>query len=552
MKCKWILLGALTLAMVIPAVAQSAPDKVEITGEYSYFRFNPSLPALDNRSFNGGGLDATFFLRPVFGIKADLQFYGSTVFTTTFPATVTNAGIIPAGTYSADGTLKTYMFGPIIKGRLKHFEPFGELLFGVSHMNAYANLSRAIAATPGATLAEQGNENPFTMAFGGGIDLPVNRVIAIRLAEADYVLTRLTNPLTSTNNQNNFRYLAGLQLRFGGAPPPPPMAATCSIQPTAVMAGEPVTATANVTNIPPKHTVSYDWKTTGGKATSKESTAQIDTAGLAPGQYTVTATVAETKPKKNSVAPTCTTQFAINEPPKRPPTLSCSASPTTVKVGEPSTVTATGENPDNRQLTYSYTASTGKVSGTGTSATLDTAGAPAGAITVTGTVTDDRGLTASCNTSVNVEAPPPPPQASKVGECDFPNTKKPWRIDNACKAVLDNVALQLQRDPNATLVIVGQATPSEPKPETLAAERAVNAKAYLSGGEAKQGIDPARIGVRQGSAGTVKVEYFIVPQGATYDQSGSQSVDENQVKPNATAPIKKGEKPAANAPPPQN
>src|SRR6478609_8589167 len=123
MKRKWMLVGALTLAIVAPAVAQSDPDKIEITGDYSYFRFNPTLPALHNRSFNGGGVDASFFLRPAFGIKADLQFYGSTVFTTTFPATVTSAGIIPAGTYSANGTLKTYMFGPIIKGRLKHFEP---------------------------------------------------------------------------------------------------------------------------------------------------------------------------------------------------------------------------------------------------------------------------------------------------------------------------------------------------------------------------------------------------------------------------------------------
>lgn len=549
MKCKWTLLGALALAVAGSAVAQSDPaDKVELTGEYSYFRFNPTLPAIKNRNFNGGGFDASFFLRPAFGIKADLMFYGSQPFTTTFPPTVTSAGIIPAGTYSANGSLKTYLFGPIIKIRRNHFEPFVQVLFGVAHTDAYANLSKLIAVAPGATLHVQGNQNPFALAAGGGVDVPLNRHIGIRLADVDYVLTRLTNPLTSTNNQNHFRYAGGLQFRFGGAPPLPPMAATCSIQPTAVLAGEPVTATVNVTNIPPKHTINYDWKTTGGKVTSKEVTAQIDTAGMAPGQYTVTATATDPKAKKHAVAPTCTAQFTINEPPKHPPTLSCSASPTTVKVGEPSTITATGENPDNRPLTYSYTASAGKVSGTGTTATLDTAGAPAGPITVTGTVTDDRGLTANCTATVSVEAPPPPPQASKIGECDFPNTKKPWRIDNACKAVLDDVALGLQRDPNATLVIVGQAGPSERKPETLAAQRAVNAKAYLSSGEAKQSIDPARMGVRRGSAGTVKVEYFIVPQGATFDETGSQPVDENQVKPNAPAPAKKGKKPAASAP----
>lgn len=216
MKCKWMLLGAVVLAMAVTAVAQG--DKVEITGEYSYFRFNPTLSGIKNRNLNGGGFDASFFLTPMFGIKADVMFYGSTNYTTVFPATVTtSAGIIPGGTYSTDGTMKTYLFGPIVKARVKHFEPFGQILFGASHVNAYSNLSRVIAATPGATLHVQGNQNPFTMAVGGGVDLPLGRVVAVRIADLDYVLTRITNPLTSTNNQNHFRYAAGLQFRFGGS-----------------------------------------------------------------------------------------------------------------------------------------------------------------------------------------------------------------------------------------------------------------------------------------------------------------------------------------------
>jgi hypothetical protein len=215
MKSKWMLMIALACVLAIPALAQDS-DKVEITGDYSYFRFNPSLPTLQNRNLNGGGFDLSFFLRPVIAFKADVQFYGGTNFTTTFGAVNTSAGFIPAGTYSANGTLKTYLFGPMIKGRLHHFEPFGEVLFGVSHVDAYANLSKIIAATPTATLLVQGNQNPFTLAAGGGIDLPVGKVVAIRLAEVDYVMTRLTNPLTSTNNQNHFRYLGGIQFRFGG------------------------------------------------------------------------------------------------------------------------------------------------------------------------------------------------------------------------------------------------------------------------------------------------------------------------------------------------
>lgn len=212
MKRKWILLGMMTCLCAIPALSQS----VEITGDYSYFRFNPTLGNLANRNLNGGGFDASFLFHGMFGFKADLQFYGSTNITGTFPTIVTSHGTIPAGTYSTNGTLKTYLFGPIIKGHMKHFEPFGEVLFGVAHTNAYANLFTQFANAPTSTFHFQGNQNPFSLAAGGGIDIPVSHAIAIRVAELDYVLTRLTNPITSTNNQNHFRYLAGVQFRFGG------------------------------------------------------------------------------------------------------------------------------------------------------------------------------------------------------------------------------------------------------------------------------------------------------------------------------------------------
>jgi hypothetical protein len=216
MKFKWMLLGAIACLLAGSAIAQEFP-RVELTGEYSYLRFNPTLPAIQNRNLNGGGVDLSFFLTKALAFKAEFEFYGSTNYTTTFGVSrITSQGVIPAGTYSANGTMKTYLFGPMFKARAGHFEPFGEVLFGVSHVNAYANLSKVIAIAPGSTLHVQNSQDPFTLAAGGGIDLPLSHVIAIRLAELDYVLTRLTNPLTSTNNQNHFRYLGGIQFRVGG------------------------------------------------------------------------------------------------------------------------------------------------------------------------------------------------------------------------------------------------------------------------------------------------------------------------------------------------
>jgi len=76
---------------------------------------------------------------------------------------------------------------------------------------------------------------------------------------------------------------------------------------------------------------------------------------------------------------------------------------------------------------------------------------------------------------------------------------------------------------------LGNAEPTE-KRKNLAAERAVNSKAYLTGGESKLGIDPSRIEVRTGSGGTKTAEYWTVPAGATFSGEGTQRVDETKVK----------------------
>jgi hypothetical protein len=72
---------------------------------------------------------------------------------------------------------------------------------------------------------------------------------------------------------------------------------------------------------------------------------------------------------------------------------------------------------------------------------------------------------------------------------------------------------------------VGNAEPTEER-KNLAAERGVNSKAYLTGGES----NPSRIEVRTGSGGTKTAEYWTVPAGATFSGEGTQRVDETKVK----------------------
>jgi outer membrane protein OmpA-like peptidoglycan-associated protein len=313
---------------------------------------------------------------------------------------------------------------------------------------------------------------------------------------------------------------------------------SASAEPTEVMAGEPVRVTASPTNVQKNRTVNYTWNSTGGKPAGNEATTTIDTTGLAPGKYNVTVRANDGKQSAEA-----TTAFTVKEPPKNAPKMSCSANPTTVRSGESASITCECTSPDGRSVNVgNWTASSGKISGTGNTATLDTAGAAPGSINIGATCTDDRGLTAQANATVNVEAPPEKPQASKLTEIFFKENNA--RVDNAAKGALDGVADRLLQDPNARAVIVGQFDPNERNGQRLAAQRAVNAKAYLTSGENQKAVDGSRIDVRTGSDGGMRDEIYIVPEGATFEEANTTPVDENVVKPTASRPAR----PAAHRP----
>ena len=348
--------------------------------------------------------------------------------------------------------------------------------------------------------------------------------------------------------------IAGVSYSFGGKPPVPPTAA-CSVSPSEVWAGDPVTANISTRNFNPKHTIAYAWTASGGKISGTGTTGNVDTTGLAPGSYTVKGTATDEKEKKNNLA-SCEASFTVKQPHR--PVADCSASPNTVKAAEASTLTVNASSPDNFPLTYAWSASAGHVNGTGANVSLDTTGAPEGApITATATVTDSRGLSTSCSATVNVLSPPVTvAEVSEIGECKFMDAKRPARVDNTCKAILDDVALRIQHEPNGKFVVVGFTDDQETVTVTqLGAQRSVNVKYYLVNGEGQQQIDATRIDVR--TSGTIKeqgAKIYFVPSGATFTQE-SAVVDETQVKGqarNAPAPKKKARKaPAAQAPPAQ-
>jgi hypothetical protein len=204
-------------AFTTMAFAQYSPPKFEVFGEYSYLRFNPSLSGLNTRSFNGGGGGVQYNFNRFFGAKAEFFGYGSTRWTVTNTAPiVTNQGTIPIGVFTSHANMFTYLFGPVVGIHARRFNVFGEVLFGGSNSNGFGKLTSAVVAN-GGTISVNGTQHPFTMAVGGGVDFNLGKLIAIRLGEVDYFLTRYTNPFTNTNNQNSFRYAGGVVFKFGGS-----------------------------------------------------------------------------------------------------------------------------------------------------------------------------------------------------------------------------------------------------------------------------------------------------------------------------------------------
>jgi hypothetical protein len=172
---------------------------------------------------------------------------------------------------------------------------------------------------------------------------------------------------------------------------------------------------------------------------------------------------------------------------------------------------------------------------------------------------------ATANTSVTITAPyvAPVPHTQPLCLISFLKDKaRPARVDNEAKACLDEVALTLQKQPDAKAVVVGEATAKEKakaaKEEEaakkhkhlnaadLAAERAVNTKNYLV---TEKGIDSARITVETGTADKQGVEDYLVPLGATFgaDVTGTTLVNEDAVKvqPRAALAVKHTHKKAA-------
>ena len=466
--------------------------KYEVNAGYSYIDLRPGDP-FSNFNNNGASVGFTYNANSVLGLATELGTYH-------FRRNVSGTTV--------KGGPTTYLFGPRLNlRRFDHFVPFAEFLFG----GAYG----------GSTLTGNASQNAFAMAAGGGVDVLLNKNLAWRFAQIDYLMTNWSGPsLGASARQNNLRLGSGLVVRWGfPAPPPPPNhppVAACSANPSSVYAGsnDPVTVHVNASD-PDNDPLTYSYSATGGTVEGSGPDARFNTTGLAEGTYTVNVKVDDGKGGTAS----CATDITVAKRPNRPPTISCSTDHSPIMPGERTGITSVASDPDGDPLTYSYSATGGQVTGDGPKAQFDSTGLAPGSYTVKCSVNDGRGGTADATTNVDVQQPPPPPQAAKAGDCGY-NKVGASRFDNACKRVGDDVALRLKNDPTAKLVIVGYADGKEPKAAKLALTRADLAKKYI----VEKGVDASRISTRTGEASKEKgqekanrrVDFVVVPEGATY------------------------------------
>ncbi len=474
-------------------------SRVDIFGGYSYFHpYNTSIGGFEYQPIKKGAVvSVAGYFNRVLGVQVE-------------------GGLHPDG---PNDCVYTAQAGPIARFQHGRFIPFVHALGGGAKIGG----PMFQACTWG-----------WGVTGGGGFDylLPgFGDHLAIRPIQADYEHAHvdfgpqnITGSSGGVADMNAFRLSSGLVLRFGAVEPPLAAALSCAVQPRSGYSGDPITISSQNLGLNPKKKTLYTWTSTGGTVTGSGETATIDTKGLAPGDYTVTGKVLQgSKTWQNA---TCETPFTIK--PFDPPTISCSASPSTVRPGESSTITSSAVSPQNRPLTYSYSSTAGQVTGNTSTATLSSAGASAGTITVTCNAVDDLGKSASATTTVSVLAPPPPPAPSTRNLCTMSfdrDKKRPTRVDNEAKGCLDDVALTLNRESDAKLEIVAHGDSKE-KP-AAAEQRAANVKEYLT---KEKGIDATRIEIRTGNASGRSVETTLVPAGATFTTDGTTVVNESNLK----------------------
>jgi hypothetical protein len=166
--------------------------KVELFLGYSYWRAVPNSTGNRIDALHGDSTSLAYNLNSHLGIVFDFGGFRDDSLKFNSPG----AGFSPSRVVDTDGNVFTYLVGPRISFR--HHErltPFLQVLGGAVHASEVT-----VDGCIGTILACKPllSETVFAMTAGGGLDLRLSHHVALRLFQAEYLLTRFEDPTSAT------------------------------------------------------------------------------------------------------------------------------------------------------------------------------------------------------------------------------------------------------------------------------------------------------------------------------------------------------------------
>jgi len=190
MKKFFVFVTVLLLSLPLLAQEKGTP-RAEIFGGYQYLHIgsDTSLGSTGGgQGFNGWDVSAQGNFSKFFGVEGDFS-----------------------GTYAKiDGVsthVYTYAGGPVVFAEMDRVKPFAHVLFGGTSLGA---------SESGVSVSLGG----YTVMAGGGVDAKINRALAVRVAQVDWLYYHLNSKTISGvtfpefSGKSNVRISTGVVVRF--------------------------------------------------------------------------------------------------------------------------------------------------------------------------------------------------------------------------------------------------------------------------------------------------------------------------------------------------